>query len=182
MRLIDLALADVKLVSLAVQHDLRGSFTETYREAEWSDFLGNLRFVQDNLSRSLAVGTVRGLHYQLPPFAQAKLVQVLTGRIYDVAIDLRRGSPTFGRHVGIELAAEDSQQVFVPAGFAHGFMTMEANTLVSYKVTAPYDPRSERGLAWDDPDLAIAWPNVGAATLSERDRHWPRLKDQRDLF
>lgn len=183
MKVTDLALPDVKLIELIVHRDQRGSFTETYRDADWADLLGGARFVQDNLSRSVSTGTIRGLHYQLPPFAQSKLVQVLAGRIYDVAIDLRRDSPDFGRHVGVELSAEDGKQVYVPAGFAHGFMTLEADCAIGYKVTAAYDPRSERGLAWDDPDLAIAWPRPAAAvTLSERDRQWPRLRDQRDLF
>jgi dTDP-4-dehydrorhamnose 3,5-epimerase len=125
-------------------------------------------------------GTIRGLHYQLPPSAQGKLLQVLCGRVLDVAVDVRRGSATFGRHVAVELAADDGRQLFVPAGFAHGFMTLEADTLVAYKVTATYDPMAERGIAWDDPDLAIAWPKL-TATLSPRDRQWPRLKDQVDL-
>lgn len=186
MKVTDLALPDVKLIQLAVHRDQRGAFVETYREADWRPLLGAARFVQDNQSRSREAGTLRGLHYQLPPFAQAKLVQVLAGRILDVAVDLRRGSPDFGRHVAVEMAAEDGLQVFVPAGFAHGFLTLEADCLVSYKVTAGYDPASERGIAWDDPDLRIAWakawPRLAAVTLSPRDRAWPRLKDQADLF
>lgn len=183
MKVTDLVLPDVKLIEFVVHRDKRGSFAETYREADWVDLLRGARFVQDNLSRSVAAGTIRGLHYQLPPFAQGKLVQVQAGRIYDVAIDLRRDSPDFGRHVGIELSAEEGRQVYVPAGFAHGFMTLETNCRVGYKVTAPYDPGSERGIAWDDPDLAIAWPRpVAVVTLSERDGRWPRLRDQRDLF
>lgn len=182
MKVTDLALPDVKLIQLAVHRDQRGSFVETYREADWRSLPGGARFIQDNQSRSRSPGTLRGLHYQMPPFAQAKLVQVLTGRVLDVVVDLRRGSPDFGRHVAIEMAAEDGLQVFVPAGFAHGFLTLEADCLVSYKVTAPYDPKSERGIAWNDPDLAIAWPAIGGFTLSPRDGQWPRLKDQPDLF
>lgn len=180
MRIIDLSLPDTKLIELTVHGDERGSFTETFREADWAPLLNGARFVQDNHSHSRAVGTVRGLHYQMPPSTQAKLLQVISGRIYDVAVDLRRGSASFGRHVGVELAA-DGRQLFVPGGFAHGFMTLEPDTLVAYKVTAPYDPKAERGLAWDDADLGIAWPKP-AATLSPRDRQWPRLRDQPDLF
>ena len=182
VQITDLALPDVKLIQLKVHRDQRGSFVETYRDADWRPLLGDAGFVQDNLSRSAAAGTIRGLHYQVQPFAQAKLVQVLAGRIFDVAIDLRRGSASFGRHVGVELSAEDGRQVFVPAGFAHGFMTLTAECLVAYKVTAEYDPKSERGLAWDDPDLGIAWPATEARILSPRDQQWPRLKDQPDLF
>lgn len=182
VKITDLALPDVKLIELVVHRDQRGSFTETYRESDWLPLLGGVRFIQDNLSHSAAAGTIRGLHYQLPPFAQAKLVQVLAGRIFDVAVDLRRGSATFGRHVTVELSAGDGRQFFVPAGFAHGFLTLEAECLVGYKVTAGYDPNSERGLAWDDLDLGIAWPAFDAVTLSQRDSQWPRLKDQPDLF
>jgi dTDP-4-dehydrorhamnose 3,5-epimerase len=180
LRISDLTLPDIKLVTLAVHGDERGSFTETFREWDWAPLLNGARFVQDNQSRSAAAGTIRGLHYQMPPFAQGKLVQVISGRILDVAVDLRRGSPTFGRHAAVELT-DDGKQVFVPAGFAHGFMTLAPNTIVTYKVTAAYDPKSERGIAWDDPDLGIAWPRP-AATLSPRDRQWPCLRDQADLF
>jgi dTDP-4-dehydrorhamnose 3,5-epimerase len=180
VKLTDLALPDIKLVALTVHGDARGSFTETFRETDWAPILDGARFMQDNQSRSAMAGTVRGLHYQVPPFTQAKLVQVVAGRILDVAVDLRRGSPSFGRHLAIELA-DDGKQVFVPGGFAHGFMTLAPNTIVTYKVTAPYDPASERGIAWDDPALGIAWPQP-ATTLSARDGKWPRLRDQADLF
>ena len=180
MRITDLTLPDIKLVALTVHGDERGSFAETFREADWAPLLNGARFVQDNQSRSAAAGTVRGLHYQLPPYAQAKLVQVVSGRILDVAVDLRRGSPSFGRHTAIELG-DDGTQIFVPAGFAHGLMTLAPNTIVTYKVTANYDLKSERGIAWNDPDLGVAWPKL-AATLSPRDRQWPRLRDQTDLF
>ncbi len=180
MRIADLTLPDVKLVTLTVHGDERGSFSETFREADWAPLLNGARFVQDNQSRSVAAGTVRGLHYQMPPFAQAKLVQVISGRIFDVAVDLRRGSPTFRRHAAVELN-DDGKQVYVPAGFAHGFMTLVPNTIVTYKVTATYNSGLERGVSWDDPDLGIAWPRQ-ATVLSPRDRQWPRLNDQADLF
>jgi dTDP-4-dehydrorhamnose 3,5-epimerase len=179
----DLALSDVKLVQLTVHGDSRGFFMESYKAEDWRPILGDRPFIQDNQSLSGEIGTVRGLHFQLPPFAQAKLVQALRGRILDVAVDVRRGSETFGRHVAVELAAGDGRQVFVPEGFAHGFMTLEPDSMVAYKVTNRYEPKSERGIAWDDPDLAIAWPAAlrTKATLSRRDLQWPRLKDASDL-
>jgi dTDP-4-dehydrorhamnose 3,5-epimerase len=180
LRITDLSLPDIKRVTLTMHGDARGSFTETFREKDWAPVLNGAHFVQDNQSRSAAPGTVRGLHYQLPPFAQAKLVQVVSGRILDVAVDVRRGSPTFGRHIALELG-DDGTQIFVPAGFAHGLMTLVPDTIVAYKVTAYYDQASERGIAWNDPDLSIAWPEL-APILSPRDQAWPRLKDQRDLF
>ncbi|MEZ5832261.1 MAG: dTDP-4-dehydrorhamnose 3,5-epimerase [Dongiaceae bacterium] len=184
MQITDLALPDVKLVQLKVHGDSRGFFVESYKEADWRPILGSRSFVQDNQSLSAEIGTVRGLHYQIPPFAQAKLVQTLRGRILDVAVDLRRGAPTFGRHVAVELVAGDGRQMFVPEDFAHGFITLEPNSMVAYKVTSGYEPRAERGIAWDDPDLAIAWPPElrASAFLSPRDRQWPRLKDAIDLF
>jgi dTDP-4-dehydrorhamnose 3,5-epimerase len=184
VQIADLVLPDVKLVQLKVHGDGRGFFMESYREADWRPIMGDRPFIQDNQSLSAQIGTVRGLHYQMPPFAQAKLVQTLRGRILDVAVDVRRNSPTFGRHVALELAAGDGRQMFVPEGFAHGFMTLEPDSMVAYKVTSPYEPRSERGVAWDDPDLAIAWPAElrANAVLSARDRQWPRLKDLTDLL
>lgn len=184
MQITDLALTGVKLVQLKVHGDARGFFMESYREEDWRPILGGRSFVQDNQSLSERVGTLRGLHYQMPPFAQAKLVQALRGRIYDVAVDLRPNSPTFGRHVGLELAAGDGKQMFVPEGFAHGFITLEPGSMVGYKVTSRYEPESERGVAWDDPGLAIDWrvPAGVIVALSPRDRQWPRLRDATDLF
>lgn len=184
MQITDLALPDVKLVQLKVHGDGRGFFMESYKEADWRPIMGDRPFIQDNQSLSAQIGTIRGLHYQMPPFAQAKLVQTLRGRILDVAVDVRRNSATFGRHVTLELAAGDGRQMFVPEGFAHGFMTLEPDSMVAYKVTNRYEPASERGIAWDDPDLAIAWPVEmrANAVLSARDRQWPRLKDLTDLF
>jgi dTDP-4-dehydrorhamnose 3,5-epimerase len=184
VQITDLAIRGLKLVQLTVHGDGRGFFMESYKEANWRAILGERTFIQDNQSLSTETGTVRGLHYQVPPFAQAKLVQVLRGRILDVAVDLRRDAPSFGRHVALELAAGDGRQMFVPEGFAHGFLTLEPDSMVAYKVTAGYEPKSERGLAWDDPDLGIAWPVAarGRVTLSARDRQWPRLRDLTDLF
>ena len=184
MQITDLALPGLKLVQLKVHSDSRGHFIESYKDADWRAILDKRSFVQDNQSLSVAAGTVRGLHYQLPPFAQAKLILTLRGRILDVAVDVRRSSATFGRHVAIELVAGDGRQLFVPEGFAHGFMTLEPDSMVAYKVTAGYAPQAERGVAWDDPDLAIAWPEPlrARASLSPRDQQWPRLKDAVDLF
>jgi dTDP-4-dehydrorhamnose 3,5-epimerase len=159
VQIVDLAIADVKLMQLNVHSDSRGFFMETFREADCRPILGDRPFIQDNQSLSVPAATVRGLHYQIPPSAQVKLMQCLRGRILDVAVDLRRRSPTFGCHVALELTAGDGQQVFVPEGFAHGFMTPEPDSMIAYKVTALYEPRSERGIAWDDPALSPGLPN-----------------------
>ena len=137
--------------------------------------------MQDNHSLSAAAGTIRGLHFQIAPHAQAKLVRVVRGRVLDVAVDLRRSSPTFGRHFAVELSADNWAQLFVPVGFAHGFCTLTEDVEVLYKVSELYSPAHDRGLAWDDPDLAIAWPVAApSAVLSDKDRRWPRLRDLED--
>lgn len=159
-------------------HDARGYFVETYNErsARQSGLVAD--FVQDNQALSLRRGTVRALHFQVPPKAQAKLVRVLRGSVYDVAVDLRAGSPHYGRWVGATLTAQGGEQIFVPRGFAHGYCTLEADTEVAYKVDDYYAPECERGLAWDDPALGIAWPVSAAdAVLSDKDRKLPRLAD-----
>ncbi|MBF0336155.1 MAG: dTDP-4-dehydrorhamnose 3,5-epimerase [Alphaproteobacteria bacterium] len=164
--------------------DDRGFFAESYNARDFAARTGlSPVFVQDNMSLSARPGTVRGLHFQTAPFAQAKLVSVMRGAILDVAVDLRAGSPTFGRHAVFELSAANGRQLFVPAGFAHGFCTLEPDTLVFYKVTAFYSAEHDRGLAWDDPTLGIAWP-VGPAdaVLSDKDRVHPRLADLPPAF
>lgn len=139
--------------------------------------------MQDNHSLSRDAGTVRGLHYQVYPFAQNKLVRVLRGRILDVAVDLRRSSPSFGKYVAVELSNENWQQLFVPVGFAHGFMTLEPDTEVFYKVTNFYSPDHDKGIAWDDPELAIEWPiHFANVTLSEKDSKLPWLRDVVEFF
>jgi len=182
MRAVPTDLPGVIVVEPDVHKDPRGFFLETYHRDKYREIGIDETFVQDNHSRS-AHGTLRGLHLQLAPM-QGKLVRAIHGEIFDVAVDVRRGSPTFGRHVAVELAAGDGRQMFVPEGFAHGFMTLEPDSMVAYKVTNRYEPKSERGIAWDDPDLAIAWPARlrGKSTLSPRDLQWPRLKDASDLF
>ncbi len=171
-----LAIPAVRLVRPALHHDARGRFSETWNRAAFAAAGLDADFVQDNESRSLRPGTVRGLHYQLAPAAQGKLVRVVQGRIRDVSVDLRRGAASFAAHVAVELSAAEGAMVFVPAGFAHGFCTLEADTIVQYKVDAPYRPDLERGIRWDDPDLAIDWPVTAAtAILSDRDAGLPVL-------
>jgi dTDP-4-dehydrorhamnose 3,5-epimerase len=172
------ALPDVKLVEVRRFEDLRGFFSEIYHQANFAAAGIDAQFVQDNLSLSRHAGTVRGLHFQTAPFAQAKLVRVVRGRILDVAVDIRLSSPTYGRHVAVEMGDEDGLQLFVPAGFAHGFCTLKPDTEVAYKVSAYYSPQHDKGLAWDDPDLDIAWPvSRDSAILSDKDRQHPALAD-----
>jgi dTDP-4-dehydrorhamnose 3,5-epimerase len=174
---------DVLLISPNKVADRRGYFCELYRDCTIVAQGEPLNFVQENLSLSKHPGTIRGLHFQTPPCAQAKLVRATRGRILDIAVDIRRSSPTFGRHVVAELSSESLQQIFIPAGFAHGFCTLEPNTEVVYKVTNYYAPESDRGLLWNDPDLNIAWPRSwDVIELSDKDRCHPRLRDLPNYF
>ena len=158
--------------------DHRGFFQETYNRQRLIEAGIDAEFVQDNHSLSTAVGTLRGLHFQTPPFAQTKLVWVVRGRILDVVVDLRRSSLTYGRHAAVELSAENGRQLFIPAGFAHGFCTLEPNTEIQYKVSAYYSAPHDKGLAYDDPDLGIDWPfRPDEVILSDKDRRQPRLED-----
>lgn len=167
----------VRLIKPRRFGDERGWFTETYNERAFAKLGIAVPFVQDNHSLSRPAGTVRGLHFQAPPHAQAKLVRCVRGRIFDVAVDVRRGSPTFGRSAAVELSADNGDQLFVPVGFAHGFMTLEPDTEVVYKVSDFYDAGSEGGVLWDDPDLGIAWPlPPDRALLSPKDRELPPLR------
>ncbi|TDH38725.1 dTDP-4-dehydrorhamnose 3,5-epimerase [Pseudohoeflea suaedae] len=150
--------------------DDRGFFSETYNARLWKEGGIAVDFVQDNFSLSRDVGTVRGLHFQTPSHAQAKLVRVTRGRVFDVAVDIRKGSPDFGKWVGVELSAEKWNQLFVPAGFAHGFVTLEADTEMAYKVSAFYSKEHDRAIRFDDPELGIDWPLApGKAVLSSKD-------------
>ena len=177
------AIEAVKILEPRRFADSRGYFCETWNKARLASLGIDFDFVQDNESASTLVGTVRGLHLQKPPSGQVKLVRVLRGCILDVAVDLRRSSPTYGRHVAVELSGQNGRQLLIPIGFAHGFCTLEPDTLISYKVSAPYVPRDDLGLAWDDPDLAIAWPVAhGAALLSDKDMRQPRFYDLPPIF
>jgi len=163
--------------------DSRGFFSETYNKLALAEAGIRLEFVQDNHSLSRQRGVVRGLHFQLPPRAQHKLVWVVRGAIFDVVVDVRRGSPTFGRHVCMVLKSHDGRQLLVPAGFAHGFATLVPNTEVVYKVSDYYSPQHERGIFWNDPELAIPWSiSSQEAILSEKDRCLPLLSEARELF
>jgi dTDP-4-dehydrorhamnose 3,5-epimerase len=171
------AIPDVKVLLPKAFGDARGTFSETWNAARFADHGIKLNFVQDNQSWSAPAGTVRGLHFQSAPRAQDKLVRVLRGRILDVAVDLRRASPTYGKWVAEELSAQNRKQLLVPVGFAHGFCTLEPDTEVLYKVTDFYSPANDLGIAWDDPDLAISWPvRKDEAVLSDKDTRQPAFK------
>jgi len=177
-RVIATAIEAVKLIEPIRFGDARGFFSQTWSRKEFRAAGLDLDFVQDNHSLSAQAGTLRGLHFQSPPFAQDKLVRVTRGRILDVAVDIRRGSPTYGRHVAVELSAQNWLQLLIPAGFAHGFCTLEPDTEVLYKVSADYAPQHDFGIAFDDPDLNIVWPfDKGDMILSDKDRRHPGLRD-----
>lgn len=170
------AIPDVLLIEPRVFEDSRGFFFEVYRRDEFSKNGVPAEFVQDNHSRS-SKGTLRGLHFQKAPMAQAKLVRVTAGSAYDVAVDLRPGSPTFGKFVADTLSASNRKMLFIPEGFAHGFLALEDGTEMFYKVTRPYSPADERGVLWSDPALAIPWPKTGDISISEKDGRFPGLKE-----
>ncbi|MCR4336253.1 MAG: dTDP-4-dehydrorhamnose 3,5-epimerase [Candidatus Omnitrophica bacterium] len=170
-----LDIPDLALIKPEIFEDERGFFIETYKR---SDFLAaNIQseFIQDNHSKSIGK-VLRGLHFQLPPHVQAKLVRCTRGEIFDVAVDLRRGSPTYGKHCSVVLSEENKKMLYVPVGFAHGFFTLSHTTEVCYKVSALYRAESERGIMWNDQDLNIPWPE-SHPVLSQRDQQWPVLKD-----
>jgi dTDP-4-dehydrorhamnose 3,5-epimerase len=176
MEILKTAIEDVKLIRPARHADSRGFFSEVFKESELRKHAIEIVFVQDNHSLSVNRGVIRGLHYQIAPFAQAKLLRVVAGSIFDVAVDIRGGSPSFGRHVAIVLSATDWNQILIPEGFAHGYCTLEPNTEVLYKVNAYYSPEHDRGLLWNDPALGIAWPvSADEALVSDRDRKHPVL-------
>ena len=177
MHVSDAAIKGVKVIVPDVHGDARGWFVEQYNAVRYRSAGVMADFVQDNESFS-AKGVVRGLHWQAAPHAQAKLVRVVRGAVWDVAVDIRRGSPTFGKYAAETLSAEDHRQLYIPRGFAHGFIVLEDDTLVSYKCDNPYCPAAERGLLFDDPALKIAWPKLDVALmLSEKDRKHPSLAD-----
>ena len=178
-----LGIPDVVVINLKKFGDDRGFFSETYSKPAFAEAGVHVEFVQDNHALSANKGTVRGLHFQIPPFEQAKLVRVTRGAIFDVAVDLRFGSPTYGRYVSAVISAESWNQIFIPVGFAHGLLTLEPNTEVLYKVSNVYSPEHDKGVLWNDPALAIDWPLKAAdAILSEKDRSQPMLSDLPEYF
>ncbi len=173
----------VKIIQPVRHADPRGVFVETYQQTKYAAAGIDAQFVQDNLIANHKTGTIRGLHFQRPPAAQAKLVYVVRGSIFDVAVDIRHGSPTFGQWVSAHLTAADQKQIFLPVGIAHGYSAMEDDTEVAYKVSADYAPDMEAGLAWDDADLAIAWPRLkDDIVIADRDRSLPALAALEPLF
>ena len=183
MNFIRTNIPDVVIIEPAVHGDDRGYFVETFRQDKLEAFLGfKVNFCQDNESKS-SRGVLRGLHYQLAPDAQTKLVRVIQGSVLDVAVDIRKDSPTFGQHVSVELTAENKKQMLVPRGFAHGFLVLEDDTVFAYKVDSYYSPENDRGIAFDDVDLKIDWQIPHAElNLSAKDTKQPRLNETDDLF
>ena len=178
-----LSIPDVKIVRPQKHGDARGFFSETYNRQTLAEAGIDLTFVQDNHTFSAEPGTLRGLHFQTPPFAQDKLVRVVRGSILDVAVDLRAGSPSFGHHVSVVISAETWNQILVPIGFAHGLLTLEPDTEVLYKVTAVYAPEHEKGLRWNDPALGIDWPvSAAQVRLSAKDQVQPLLAELPTCF
>jgi dTDP-4-dehydrorhamnose 3,5-epimerase len=178
MRVESTAIAEVKMIVPRIFRDDRGFFSETWNAALFAQNGFDATFVQDNHALSRDKGTLRGLHFQLAPAAQDKLIRVAKGSILDVAVDIRRASPTYGKHVAVVLSADNWMQLWVPKGFAHGYCTLEPDTEVIYKVTAPYAPELDRGIAFDDPALGIRWPVTREqAVLSEKDKKQPRFAD-----
>ncbi len=175
-----LELPDVVLIEPVVHHDSRGWFYESYRFSEFARFGLDAAFVQDNHSRSVA-SVLRGLHYQNPPRAQGKLVRVTVGEVFDVAVDIRKNSPTYKRWVGVRLSAENRLMLYLPPGFAHGFCVLSEVAEVIYKTTDEYAPEHERGILWCDPELAISWP-IGRPLVSQRDAQLPLLRDADNRF
>jgi dTDP-4-dehydrorhamnose 3,5-epimerase len=178
-----LAISEVVRIVPTRHGDHRGYFSEVFKDLWFRDHIADVSFAQDNQSLSAAKGTVRGLHFQTEPFGQGKLVRCIKGAIFDVAVDIRTGSPTYGKWVGAELTADNGAQLWIPVGFAHGFATLEPDTLIHYKVTAPYSAKDDGGLLWNDPEIGIDWPiKAEDAVLSEKDKVQPRLADLPPVF
>ena len=182
MNVITTDIDGVFIIEPRIFSDSRGYFFESYNQKEFDEKIGSVRFVQDNESFS-SYGVLRGLHFQKPPFAQSKLVRVISGRVLDIAVDIRRGSPTYGQHVAVELSGENHRQFFIPREFAHGFVVLSETALFQYKCDNFYAPQSEGAIAWDDPALAIDWRiPADRILLSEKDRRHPLLKDIEPVF
>lgn len=179
---IETGIPGVVIVEPKVFGDARGYFFESWSQRDFDEMVRPVRFVQDNESKS-CYGVLRGLHFQKGQFSQSKLVRVVKGRVLDVAVDIRRGSPTFGKHVAVELSGEDHRQIFIPRGFAHGFAVLSEEAVFQYKCDYPYCPEAEGAIAWNDPALGIDWriPS-GDVILSERDKHHPLLEEAEELF
>ena len=183
MKFIRTYIPDVVIIEPKVHGDSRGYFIETFRQDKLEEFLGyKINFCQDNESKS-SKGVLRGLHYQLPPYAQTKLIRVIKGCVLDVVVDIRKGSPTFGKYVNIELSGKNKRQLFIPRGFAHGFVVLEDETIFAYKVDNYYAPRYDRGIAFNDKDLKINWsiPHK-ELNLSTKDKKQPKFNETNDLF
>ena len=183
MKIVDTAIADVKIIEPAVFGDERGFFFESFNQAKFNQAVGyDVAFVQDNHSYSIK-GALRGLHYQLPPHPQGKLVRCVTGEVFDVAVDIRKSSPSFGQWVGVHLSAENKRQLWIPPGFAHGFLTLSEYAEFLYKTTDYWAKDCEQAIIWNDPSIAIDWPAFdGQPLLSEKDRLAPKLSEQQYLF
>ena len=182
MRIIDSAIPDVKIIEPRFFCDSRGYFFESWNEKRYIENGISCRWIQDNESKS-SYGVLRGLHFQKAPYAQSKLVRVVKGAVLDVAVDIRKGSPTFGKHVAVELSEDNHRQLFIPRGFAHGFVVLTDEVIFQYKCDNFYAPQSEGAIAWDDPDLGIDWRvPVDKVLLSEKDSRHPSLKDAEGLF
>ena len=182
MKIIETAIEDVVIIEPRLFKDERGYFFESFSQRDFEEKIRKISFVQDNESKS-SYGVLRGLHFQKPPYAQSKLVRVIKGAVLDVAVDIRKGSPTFGKHVAIELTEENHLQLFIPRGFAHGFSVLSQEVIFQYKCDNFYAPQSEGALAWDDSDLNINWRiPTNQIILSEKDKHHEKLKDASWLF
>lgn len=182
MEIIKTTIDGVVIIEPCIYSDSRGYFFESFNQKEFEEKVCKTTFVQDNESKS-SYGVIRGLHFQRPPFAQSKLVRVVKGTVLDVAVDIRKGSPTFGQHVAVELTEENHRQFFIPKGFAHGFSVLSEEVIFQYKCDNFYSPQCEGAIAWDDPDLGIDWKiTVDNIILSEKDKQHNRLKDTDVLF
>lgn len=182
MKIINTSLKGVLIIEPTVYGDNRGWFMETYNDRFLKQKGLNYHFVQDNHSYSAKKGTIRGLHYQLNPKAQTKLIRCTKGAIYDVAVDIRKGSPTYGKWFGIELSEENKKQLLIPKGFAHGFLTLTDDVEVQYKVDEFYSPKNDRGIIWNDPEINIHWPLTVQPILSEKDQNAPLLRNAENNF
>ena len=177
MEYIKTEIEGVFIIEPKVFNDARGYFMEAWKQAEFNEHVGKVDFIQDNESKS-SYGVLRGLHYQKGELSQSKLVRVIKGKVLDVAVDIRRSSPTFGKHVMVELSEENKRQFFIPRGFAHGFLVLSEEAIFTYKVDNPYAPQAETGIRWNDPDLAIEWPiDFSKVQTSEKDLKQPLFKD-----